>query len=1413
MFRKTVGNQEIYQKYSIYASFGSYPKFKPSNLTDQKSKEQKAYQVVQILKNDIMDETPSSDGDFEAINDTATHRKTKKSLFATLIKRKHQRPNVKITKKIETCSTINFETDSAASEQNLARYQFTSESEKCWQKPASITKVSSQSENKHNFFQKIVKRSNEDKNSAVIKKNKKSNDATSSNHKILANVWSSFIPTAYIPKYNIKLINGMSELQDILQNLHHSEQHMVHLLKKYIEDKNFQKQLIDTSFEYFALQYDSKCHANILADKIWFQQLEQNKTQDYNLQKRLNFLVKSNRSLQLQIEILCRHCEKLASRNNLYPKRFLHMRSFGKIYARHLIENNRKLHNKVKALTGVISDFEDELHKLQHQKGVLEEEKRSFRSQIYHLQTALEQQSSDFQLEKSDLALQLNHQDNLIKDAVSSLHCIFQDLHGFGHQLNEFEITVMWPQYQYQNSCLPEMAYQLRGCVGELFLTMTTAFKNITLVAKDVNKLRTTNARLQENLQKSTSELDNLSKRLEKNPPEPETQFKKFEKENIALKLKLENAMEQIRFLRDEIENKKKCLSMNNMLQQNQSFSNQIDEMVLILSQLASCSDLPKEFQSHYEKLDYLKHLCTKIVTLRKQLNDKCNNLEEENQNLVQTQQMYHQDIATLQDGLTILSAENENLKKQLATHHQTLTTLQNERIKYLEEKNILKTIFQHLKSEISRVQQLEDAVADMSKETNRLSLIAEFNKQLGEQLKNEVEVKENTITELKQSLEKLSYIQIDTDKERMTLCAQLSEISTVKEKLSDCLELELKKNLHLDETKKKLENSTKSQLKIYEEMQKNERAALKELLKDFKNLIKQRDCLLHLQEENKKKCRDMEKAYVELKKAYESALMQINNRDEEINRLVEKIQSQAEQIKQTEEDHMNNNNRYEKNLRKLEKVLSQMRNEKEEALKNVTYLQTSLQKAENDLNESKEKLTGVENKLAIKTAECTTLESEVSTCKNDLQNLSQENGKLTLELDYLKKLHEQKTSELKETLSSYSAKDNQFLETQTIVWNKEQQINDLNRIIIERESEIKQLQQECLYLKKQTEDQNKVLIGYENQLVLLQDIEAANFKLEKEMDNVKLEHKTTQVELENARKEIDNLNNELKSTILKTESEKSYYKNQANEIIVEYSEQKANIEDEIDSISEQLQKVTENLQIEKERFDELAKAHEELQMKYIQLRENYSAEVNAHKETRLKIENLENYMNAISTERDNLQQQVHLILMEVNEEKDSNVLLTTENKKLQMILEQGRQQYGALINKNSSLEEEVKEMRKKLKTIMDSKDVSQNEINKTIRTLEEKSDELKTAKETIDCLKKELNESQKTLFDLKEDFFNLQQHVTGLEFKNCELTLQLHETQGKLETERNLYKELKTTKNSERTQQKAPSECGELFF
>lgn len=61
-------------------------------------------------------------------------------------------------------------------------------------------------------------------------------------------------------------------------------------------------------------------------------------------------------------------------------------------------------------------------------------------------------------------------------------------------------------------------------------------------------------------------------------------------------------------------------------------------------------------------------------MTERKYLVEKCQTLEDENQNLLKTQNVYQQEIEALQDGLSMLNAENELVKKQYASEHQTVT-------------------------------------------------------------------------------------------------------------------------------------------------------------------------------------------------------------------------------------------------------------------------------------------------------------------------------------------------------------------------------------------------------------------------------------------------------------------------------------------------------------------------------------------------------------------------------------------------------------------------------------------------------------------------------------------------------------------------------------------------------------------
>lgn len=69
---------------------------------------------------------------------------------------------------------------------------------------------------------------------------------------------------------------------------------------------------------------------------------------------------------------------------------------------------------------------------------------------------------------------------------------------------------------------------------------------------------------------------------------------------------------------------------------------------------------------------------------------------------------------------ITITGMVKQNFKFK---HHYHLLALQEERKRYLEEKSVLRTIYERLKKEIARSEELEGTVANMSKEANKLTV------------------------------------------------------------------------------------------------------------------------------------------------------------------------------------------------------------------------------------------------------------------------------------------------------------------------------------------------------------------------------------------------------------------------------------------------------------------------------------------------------------------------------------------------------------------------------------------------------------------------------------------------------------------------------------------------------------------
>lgn len=95
--------------------------------------------------------------------------------------------------------------------------------------------------------------------------------------------------------------------------------------------------------------------------------------------------------------------------------------------------------------------------------------------------------------------------------------------------------------------------------------------------------------------------------------------------------------------------------------------------------------------------------------------------------------------------------------------------------------------------------------------------MIAEHNKQVGEELKCKIVEKENTIQKLTSNMDKLNIMQIQNTREKMNLFNELSQISNTKDWLKNVLNVEMQKCKNLDISKKEVLNSATTQVYIYE--------------------------------------------------------------------------------------------------------------------------------------------------------------------------------------------------------------------------------------------------------------------------------------------------------------------------------------------------------------------------------------------------------------------------------------------------------------------------------------------------------------------------------------------------------------------------------------------------------------------
>ncbi|KAJ8954755.1 hypothetical protein NQ314_007025 [Rhamnusium bicolor] len=1028
---------------------------------------------------------------------------------------------------------------------------------------------------------------------------------------------------------NVTLANGLQSVQELGSRFHESESHLIQILSRYIKDSSFQKEL-----------------------KI-------GRAQERTLQETLNSLVKQNRQLQIDNEVMYRKHERLVRKLRNFPEMSLKYKCV--VLAdydsqlEHIVKHNEKLQYKLETYVQQIEHLENELHILKKQNDVMEQQLRQSSSQMHNLKAAIQRSKTDYELELVTLNYKLETKEQNIKESIEAGDILLEDLDGLKRQFKSIPFVINWSKFKCRGSCITDLLHISRTCINELSKEIMSLHTQLSLKEKDIETLQDTNSKLQENLKKSTTELDNLSKKWDENGfheadkviseqrckiLESDLQVVHEQMEKIKLKFDMERSsllrkIAEYENLNNEILDKDKLIEqtkmfISNITSENLALRNQVDGLNRIMSECGA-GDVVKELATCQEQVAYFQAQYYQLLNEKQHLLELVEVLKVENKTMIEHQESSYDNLQKQHQEMEKMGIENNSLRQQCESEHQTVLSLQSERMKYLEEKNMLKTIFQHMKSEIARVQKLETA------------------------------------------------------------------------------------------------------LKKYEEIQKTERSTLKDVVRDCKIVMKQRDTLLKDKEKLLQDISEMKISYQEQVKRCDYALAAKNENDLKIAELTAKREEDKYRITALQEKLNTEISKYEDNFKQLDKLIRQ---------------------------ETKDLL----NKCL---GDKDVLEREKEQSQKNSVELVDDKDKLINEVNYLNGLCEKVLSDFEASIKSSVEKEEIF----------KKEINESKAIIIENSREIEHLTEgelqkihgEYKELKQKNIDIAK---SYENQKQELKEVRNKKQDLEDEVRNLQTEYDALKIHLQSVEKELQYIQNQLKVVLDQREKDYIFQKKQMEELLRKNEKLQERSNNELGEMTMKLSDISHKLDNERSAYATLSQIHKEVSAKFLRSIKDVVDEKNARKEIEVRLKETMKSYEHFKTEKADLQQQINILLDGLNDGKNRINTLTQEKNNSQKSLEDLQRRYSDLLTKCLSLENELRAA--DLKVSSDSDYVS--------------------LKDQVDRFKRDSQENHDIICTLNENIVKLQQQITGLEFQKSEMTLRLHEMQRKFETEQSLCEQLKNT-------------------
>ncbi|XP_065161337.1 myosin-J heavy chain-like [Atheta coriaria] len=733
---------------------------------------------------------------------------------------------------------------------------------------------------------------------------------------------------------------------------------------------------------------------------------------------------------------------------------------------------------------------------------------------------------------------------------------------------------------------------------------------------------------------------------------------------------------------------------------------------------------------------------------------------KSERQTLVAYQKNCYEQLQVLHKNIEDLEKTNEILKEHLENEKQTVNALQTERVRHLEERTILTAIYERLKSEISKVDQLEGAVTTMNKKASKLALIAEYNKQLGEKLQNEVAEKDVAINELQNNVKQLNSFQMESTKEKVALCEELNKVFSVKEVLNTKLTAELEKNVILDESKREIQNSANLQLKEIQAAYNREHEALKTLVQDVKKLVAERDSLLQTNKDFESKCINLMMEHDKLVEYIKTLQTDFKEKEEKFYELEKHIEKQSDVLETLQKSSLSEVNYLRNKCELTTNQVDSLKTENEALKGSLEYLQTDIGKIRNDLDQSKQNEQEYKNALENLQNTYNELYQEYRNKTNALQQIIEENEALKINVyslgEKFKCLSEENERISQDSLRLETMLAEKYQTTKVAGLPTPKHVENVLDDINARDEEILILQDRLREHEERGEELNDLFATIsENR----NNFEKKNELLQQELDSTVQDLQNYRERCDKLEKIIEELEKNMVSIdVLEDQHERFNSTLEARKQEYKIAFQK--LEEKINDLQEQkeqddkkYEETAKNCEQYKEAHEKLQKAHKVLALKLFTAVRVLICEKVAMETSQTKLNTLEKDKERLLKHNEQSEEELHQLRMQLNE--------------FQQELDEAKCENSSLFEDITSTRALISDLQLKL---------SEASIGN--------NQKIKEQEKCIVTMKNQLDESRKSLDNLQIIIADLEATTASLEFEKSSAEIRLHELETQTQSE-----------------------------